>query len=182
MAVFWSVLTGLLVLALVLGAYGTIAKNNWGINLHPVSCPICKTPLPRLYESRSLHQAMWGGWTCPVCGAGVDKWGREVPPNAPPTVVRPEDEMRGVIRRKLALIAPVTFCLCLLLDWTGLIDGGFPRNWAQALIQICVNIGWSAFSIVVSYFVITGAAKRSTSEQNGRGAGRGNKSVPNRGE
>jgi hypothetical protein len=25
---------------------------------------------------------MWGGWTCSVCGAELDKWGRELPPLA----------------------------------------------------------------------------------------------------
>lgn len=68
---------GFLSVGIVLVAYGTFAKNRWGINLQPVSCPRCKTPLPRLRKPQTWRQSLWGGWTCAACGAEVDKWGRE---------------------------------------------------------------------------------------------------------
>lgn len=139
-------------LGVLLVLYGTLAKNRWGINLDPVSCPRCKTALPRLYEPRSLRQAAWGGWTCPNCGAGVDKWGREVVPIAPRTIVKSEDEMRAGIRRRFIIKAPVLFCLLLLLDWTGIIGGGFPSTWGEALVQVGANVAWTLFFMVIFYF------------------------------
>lgn len=65
-------------LGLVLVIYGTIAKNRWGVNLDPVRCPRCNMPLSQVRTPNSVHQAMWGGCTCPKCGIEVDKWGREV--------------------------------------------------------------------------------------------------------
>jgi len=73
---------GVLTVGMVLVAYGTSAKNRWGINLETVSCPCCKTLLPWVRKPQSLRQAMWGGYTCPSCGAEVDKWGRDLTPAA----------------------------------------------------------------------------------------------------
>ena len=78
--VYFVVIFGILSVGMVLVAYGTIAKNRWGINLKAVSCPRCGTPLPRVRKPQSVRQAMWGGSTCPSCGAEVDKWGRELTP------------------------------------------------------------------------------------------------------
>ena len=66
----------LLGVGLLLVGYGTLARNKWGINLSKVCCPNCNTPLTgtRRLKTRSLKQAMWGGYTCPVCGAEIDKW------------------------------------------------------------------------------------------------------------
>lgn len=74
-------MVALLGVGLLLVVYGTVARNRWGINLAKVSCPNCNTPLTgtRTQKTRSLKQAMWGGYTCPVCGAEVDKWGRQAP-------------------------------------------------------------------------------------------------------
>ncbi len=58
--------------------YGTIRKNRLGINLSSVSCARCNASLPLLRKPRTPEQAKWGGWTCPGCGAELDKWGREV--------------------------------------------------------------------------------------------------------
>jgi hypothetical protein len=63
---------------IVLVIYGTVAKNRWGINLDPVSCPCCNTPLSQIRNPQSIRQMLWGGWTCPKCGANVDKWGRRL--------------------------------------------------------------------------------------------------------
>jgi hypothetical protein len=152
---FLAVLFFLLAAGGALVAYGTAAKNRWGINLEAVSCPRCKTPLPGLREPRSLRQALWGGWTCPVCGAGVDKWGREVAPIAPPTVVKSEEEMGRVVKKRFVLSLPVSFCVMLLLDWAGVTGTGFPSTWAEALLQIVLNLLWTAILAVPLYFAWT---------------------------
>ncbi len=72
------IIFGLLSAGILLVAYGTFAKNRWGINLQPVSCPRCKRPLPPVRKPQMLRQSLWGGWTCAACRAEVDKWGREV--------------------------------------------------------------------------------------------------------
>jgi hypothetical protein len=80
---FLFVLFGVLTVGMALVIFGTVARNRWGINLDGVSCPRCNTPLPKVREPRSLQQALWGGGTCPNCGAEVDKWGRDVRPGQP---------------------------------------------------------------------------------------------------
>jgi hypothetical protein len=66
----------LLGLWLLLIVFGTIVKNNWGINLRSVACPDCGTGMKRLRLPNSGMQAMWGGYTCPHCECEMDKWGR----------------------------------------------------------------------------------------------------------
>ena len=78
MTVLFIVMVSVLALGLVLVSYGTLAKNNWGINLDRVSCPRCKTALPQVRVPRTRRETIWGGWTCPTCRAEVDKWGREL--------------------------------------------------------------------------------------------------------
>lgn len=73
-----AVIFGVLAAGMVLVVYGTIAKNRWGINLSPVSCPRCNTTLPQVRKPQSSSQAMWGGYTCPNCEIEADKRGREV--------------------------------------------------------------------------------------------------------
>ena len=148
------VMFGVLALGMMLVAYGTIAKNKWGINFDPVSCPKCKTPLPRLREPQSFQQRAWGGWTCPVCGAGVDKWGREIEPVAPRTIVKSQAELRSLLKRKIILTSPMSFCLLLLLDWTGVTGRGFPSTWGEALFQVCANVIWTVFLTGISYFAL----------------------------
>src|SRR5437899_9166954 len=82
------IIFGLLGLGIVLVAYGTVAMNKWGINWDPVSCPRCKTPLPRLREARSLQQAMWGAGLArpaePGLISGAERF-RPLPPAASPS-------------------------------------------------------------------------------------------------
>jgi hypothetical protein len=59
-----------------LNVYGTIAKNEWGINLRRVRCPRCAAAQRWLRWPTSGRQAMWGGHTCAHCGCEMDKWGR----------------------------------------------------------------------------------------------------------
>ena len=141
-------------------AYGTVAKNRFGINTKPVFCPRCKTALPNLRQPGSLHQELWGGWTCPVCGAGVDKWGREIVPIAPRTIVIPEDQVRPVMTKRLIFKAPVVFCILMALDWTRLTGNGFPSSSAQASLQICGNLVWTIILTITAYFIIVRRVKR----------------------
>jgi hypothetical protein len=65
-----------LVPGILLVAFGTVTKNRWDINVEPVSCPACGSPMPKVRRPESLKQALWGGSTCGKCGCEMDKWGR----------------------------------------------------------------------------------------------------------
>jgi hypothetical protein len=64
---------------LLLIAHGTVAKNRWGINSSPVTCPRCNSPIGSVRVPSSLREVLWGGVTCRKCGCVLDKWGREMP-------------------------------------------------------------------------------------------------------
>ena len=74
------VLGGMLTL-FVLTIRDTIRQDGrWGMNfkgLAGVDCPVCDEPMPAVRIPKNLSQMVWGGWTCPECGAEVNKWGRE---------------------------------------------------------------------------------------------------------
>jgi hypothetical protein len=76
MNVVFIVVASVLLLGILLVAIGTVRKNGWGINLEPVNCPACGSPMPRVRQLKSRKQALWGGWTCAKCGCEMDKWGR----------------------------------------------------------------------------------------------------------
>lgn len=128
------IIFGLLGIGMVLVVYGTIAKNRWGINVGPVSCPRCNTRLPRIRKPQTLQQSMWGGGTCPACGVEVDKWGREVALQVhshPPARVQPDGQMQRVLKRRLIVFTAVGFfCLTMLFDWFGMgpWKGGLPST------------------------------------------------------
>jgi len=44
--------------------------------IKPHYCGNCGTKLPRLRKPQTGDQAMFGGWTCPNCGASLDSSGR----------------------------------------------------------------------------------------------------------
>ena len=76
-----AILFGVLTIGVLLVVWGTVVKNRWGINLKPSACPRCKAPPPpplAIRRPTSMRQALWGGRTCPACGAEIDKWGREI--------------------------------------------------------------------------------------------------------
>ena len=65
------------------------------------NCPKCGYKLPRFRKPSSGKQAMWGGWTCPSCGAELDRHGKligegvgvptaVVPPDATPKKICPK--------------------------------------------------------------------------------------------
>jgi hypothetical protein len=118
------VVFGLLGVGMVLVICGTVVKNRWGINLDPVSCPRCNTPFPQIRRPQNIRQAMWGGGTCTTCGAEVDKWGREVTAQKesyPPGRLKPEGQMRRLLKRRLITYSAVIFfCLTLLFASLGI--------------------------------------------------------------
>lgn len=77
MNVLFIVLMSAVLTGVALVAYGTIAKNRWGLNVQKVNCPRCGQPMPVKREPVSRNQRLWGGWTCTTCGCDMDKWGRE---------------------------------------------------------------------------------------------------------
>jgi len=63
-------------------------------------------------------------------------------------------ELRRRVKKRLMLVAPLCLCLLLLLDWTGITDGGFPSTWAEALVQVGINTVATTFFSVTFYFAI----------------------------
>ena len=65
-----------LILLLGLVIYGTVVRNDWGINFARVVCPNCGGEMARTRAPASFREALWGGGTCSQCGSKSDKWGR----------------------------------------------------------------------------------------------------------
>jgi hypothetical protein len=76
MNLVFLVTMSVLLLGVLLVAFGTLTKNRWGINLEPVNCPACGSPMPKVRRPESVKQALWGGETCGKCRCEMDKWGR----------------------------------------------------------------------------------------------------------
>lgn len=64
-------------IAVVFLVWQTKTKGLFGLDLSRKKCPRCGTPLPMIRKPSSTEEALWGGWTCPKCGAKIDKYGRE---------------------------------------------------------------------------------------------------------
>jgi hypothetical protein len=62
--------------------------------------------------------------------------------------------MPNTPKGKLIQSSIVGFCLLFLIDWSGITGRRFPKNWGEALVQVCINIGWILFFAVVSYFAL----------------------------
>lgn len=135
MAISLAVIFGVLAVAGAVLIWGTVTKNRWGINLGEVSCPRCNAPLPKTRPPRSLRQRLWGGWTCPACGAEIDKWGRELP--------GPTDQLGGSRgdaqipqRRQVSFFSRF---------------GRSPLFWTLVLVLIALDI-WSPRGIIFDLF------------------------------
>ena len=63
-------------------------SGNWGLNLHSIGdiikgkpllrkvvCPRCGREQADFRKPTNINELLWGGWTCPDCGARMDKWG-----------------------------------------------------------------------------------------------------------
>lgn len=147
------VLSVLLIAHLASVAYGTLAKNKWGINIRPVSCPRDGTRVPVRREPRSLQQALWHNWTCPACGIEVDKWGREVAAVGPGPIDRMALCQVKIQAAKWSIVmtAPVLFCLALLENLVLLGREPFPLTWRLALTLIIPAILEAAIIVLIAY-------------------------------
>jgi hypothetical protein len=169
------VIFGLLGIGMVLVIFGTIAKNRWGINLDPVSCPSCNTPFPQIRQPQSMRQGLWGGGTCSKCGAEVDKWGREVTAKSwpyPSGSVKPEDQMRMLLKRKLIVYSAVIFfCLTLLLAWLGIrpsVEQMVWRGWPLWMSVIGTAIVETVIFTALFYWASIYLLGRFIFKENGR--------------
>jgi hypothetical protein len=79
--------------------------------------------------------------------------------DADPSLQR-DVELRKFVKKELIILAPLCFSLILLLDWSGITDGGFPSTSSQTAIQVSANVVQTAFLLIVSYFVLTNVFKR----------------------
>jgi hypothetical protein len=59
---------GLLLVVMIFGSL------TWAL----VTCQRCGAKVPMFQWPTSASQLLRGGWTCPVCGYQVDKWGRPI--------------------------------------------------------------------------------------------------------
>jgi hypothetical protein len=75
MNVVFVITMSVLLVGIMLVACGTVTKNRWGVNVEPVNCPACGSPMPKVRRPESLKQALWGGGICLKCGCEMDKWG-----------------------------------------------------------------------------------------------------------
>lgn len=74
------------VVAVLLVGFGlsraTARQGKWGLSFRRPICPSCGAGLPLLRKPSSWDEALWGGNTCPNCGARSDKYGRPIPPKS----------------------------------------------------------------------------------------------------
>ena len=71
-----AVLTGSIVatVAIVMAMAASMQKQ---VNAEG-GCPECGTPVPTFRNPTSLSQALWGGWTCSLCGTEMDRNGNSL--------------------------------------------------------------------------------------------------------
>jgi hypothetical protein len=172
------VMVGLCLIVWILIAYGTHAKTNWGINKHPVFCPRCNTQLPAVRQPQSLRQAMWGGWTCMVCGIEVDKWGRELASVGPRRRrFVPPDQYRKVAMKRIMLVFMATaFCGLLLLHLLKLRGSRFPFNEVTVLTAAGLALVETSIGALIFYFYMRRLFRRFSPEVKGPDTVRANES------
>lgn len=141
--------------------YGTLAKNRWGINCNPVTCPRCGVLLPLRQAGRpTLNQALWGGKTCRRCGTQVDKWGRELMPgNGAQRVVEgdvSEGDFRRCIRRRVASVAFLGYFAVTLLGIPLEKDRDLPAgSWPLAAVIAAAEAAiFTCLCVMVSTYIV----------------------------
>ena len=77
--VYVSILMGLLAGAFAAKTirYHWPRKGNFGMNFEDVFCPDCGAKMPKSRIPKSWDQALWGGWTCSLCGCLMNKYGEK---------------------------------------------------------------------------------------------------------
>jgi hypothetical protein len=70
-ALAFITLTGLLLVVMI---FGSLTRKKWAL----VTCRGCGAKVPMFQWPTSINQLLRGGWTCPVCGYQVDRWGRPI--------------------------------------------------------------------------------------------------------
>jgi hypothetical protein len=78
MNIMFVVVASVVLVGVILVAYGTVVRNRWGINLEQVNCPRCQAPVPRVRKPKSRREMLWGGGHCDKCGCEMDKWGSQI--------------------------------------------------------------------------------------------------------
>ena len=74
-----AILAAIVFAGIMIVLRGTSLRNKWGVNFSSLRCAHCGTPSREgVRWPKSLHQLLWGGWTCRVCGTQNDKWGRRI--------------------------------------------------------------------------------------------------------
>ena len=63
--------------AIMMVVWGTLAKNSLGFNLKNLHCPRCIRPISRGRGLTRLWRLLAGGASCSECLTVMDKWGRE---------------------------------------------------------------------------------------------------------
>lgn len=163
------VVIALLGIGVVVVIYGTIARNGWGINIKPVSCPNCGTSLPPIRNPQNVRQALWGGWTCPACKADVDKWGREVATNTKGRDA-PETPEPHALKRRVIIWSAVGFlCLTLLFRYTKseqLGDMLTLRLWVTAIGETAL---FTALFYITVFIVLNRFFRTSATDSNEAG-------------
>jgi hypothetical protein len=142
-------------------AFIVIAKNRWGINLATVSCPRCNLPLPQIRQPQNIQQALWGGGTCTICGAEIDKWGREViaprHKHSSGGMSTRGGRMQSALKMRLIIFSAAGyFCLTILFDWLEMSgDSTTLRGWMVFVVTAAVETAiFSGLFYLVSMYVL----------------------------
>jgi hypothetical protein len=161
---FLELCLGLLASLALLIAYFLAVRLKRGPFRDAPPCPRCKAPLPRVREPGSFRQAFFGGWTCPACGCGVDKRGREIPPIAPRTALKSEDEIWKAVKIKFVIMTPLGFCFVLITDvWRRVAFTGVPFGWNVILASASLDVFTTMFCAVGALLFLKSFIKRKKS-------------------
>ena len=116
MNVIFIVVVSLVLLGILLLAIGTVAKNRWGINLEPVNCAACGSPMPQVRQPKSLREGFGlvrarnvdARWTSGAAGCSTNLTGN-------PTNRNSERELYGSSRLMLFSRALTIFLVPLAI-------------------------------------------------------------------
>ena len=155
----------------ILVAYYVTLKNKRGPFRDTPSCPRCKTPLPKVRYPRSPRQSFSGGWTCPVCGCGVDRRGEEIAPNAPPTIVKSEEEIWKGVRKWILITSPLVLVLNESLEvWGRIVFTHVPFGWDLVLSTVFREAVGTSFCTAILLLFLKSFIMRKSAKSRGSDA------------